>query len=466
MWTEEQWDVIAPKHASSVVVAAPGSGKTTVMTEHMAQRIAGGWTPAHRILAMTFTRQAAEHMRQKLRGHERLRAVDVESCTMGTFHAVFFRALLEADMDVYPVLSQREQYAVMREAMVEVLGERRAVSMHEVQSCLTAYSRAVGAQTLEGLDRRVKRILRAYDQKKRAMNRWDHDDILMASLRLFHSPAASKGRLFQMKYVLVDEFQDTNELQWVLFSSLLERNGALGFVVGDDDQSIYAFRGASPVFLQRAAKSLPHARQYLLTFNFRSDRLILRHAASLIRHVRERVDKPLRGVRDADGICRAYQVRDRAEQWRLAAYLLQHAASRNFSSAVLGRTRNQLAAAWAALRRLLGTDGENVVGRPEFRTFHDSKGKEWDSVILLDMAVSCVANLNSDEERRLLYVAITRARHELYALVPRVMDGIPKCVHPFLLEAGIGVEQLHGGDEERDLGSKLGEKSLDFSGCN
>ncbi|WP_367305514.1 UvrD-helicase domain-containing protein, partial [Alicyclobacillus acidocaldarius] len=196
MWTEEQWAVIEPKNASSVVVAAPGSGKTTVMTEHLAHVIATGRMPAQRILAMTFTRQAAEHMRQKLRGHERLRTVDVESCAMGTFHGVFFRALLEADRQVYPVLGQREQYALMREAMVDVLGERHAASMYELQSYLTLYSRMIGRREQDELDNKSRRILESYVRKKRALNRWDHDDILLASLHLFQSRSASKIRLF------------------------------------------------------------------------------------------------------------------------------------------------------------------------------------------------------------------------------------------------------------------------------
>lgn len=441
MWTEEQWAVIEPKNASSVVVAAPGSGKTTVMTEHLAQVIATGRIPSQRILAMTFTRQAAEHMRQKLRGHERLHAVDVESCTMGTFHSVFFRALLEADFQVYPVLGQREQYALMREAVVDVLGERRAVSTYELQSYLTLYSRMVGGMESDKVDHQEKQILESYMRRKRALNRWDHDDILLASLHLFQSPSASKIRLFGMSYILVDEFQDTNQLQWALLTSLVERNGALAFVVGDDDQSIYAFRGASPVFLQRAAEVLPNARRYLLTLNFRSDRRILGHAAQLIRHVKVRVDKPLRSVSEAEGVCMAYEVPDRTAQWRLVAHLLRRAIREGRSAAILGRTRHQLAVAWMALRRAFGAQWDIVAKGVEFRTFHDSKGKEWDIVALLDMTVSpgSTFDIDIDEERRLLYVAMTRARHELYALVPRVMHGAPRRIHPFLLESGMEV---------------------------
>jgi len=458
MWTEEQWAVIEPKDASSVVVAAPGSGKTTVMTEHLAHVIATGRTPPQRILAMTFTRQAAEHMRQKLRGHERLRPVDVESCAMGTFHAVFFRALLEADRQVHPVLAQREQYALMREAIVNVLGERHAVNVYELQSYLTLYSRVVGRQKKDELDANAKKILEDYVQRKRALNRWDHDDILLASLQLLQSRSASKIRLFQMNYILVDEFQDTNELQWALLTSLVERNSALAFVVGDDDQSIYAFRGASPVYLQRAVEVLPKARQYLLTLNFRSDQRILHHAAQLIRHVKVRVDKPLRGVHDAEGICLAYEVRDRAAQWVVVAHLLRRAVHHGYSMSILARTRNQLAGAWVALRRAFGSEWDLMARGVEFRTFHDSKGKEWDVVALLDMAVPHDATLSSDDERRLFYVAMTRARHELYALVPRMVEETSRRIHPFLLESGIPLYQVNWRDPKWGTPSKLGEK--------
>jgi len=462
MWTEEQWAVIEPKSASSVVVAAPGSGKTTVMTEHLAHVIATGRIPAQRILAMTFTRQAAEHMRQKLRKHERLRTVDAESCAMGTFHAVFFRALLEADRQVYPVLGQREQYALMREAIADVFGERHATSMYEIQSYLTLYSRTVGRQKQGEVEEKSKRILASYVRRKRERSRWDHDDILLASIDLLESGSSAKSRLFQMSYILVDEFQDTNGLQWALLTSLVERTGALAFVVGDDDQSIYAFRGASPVYLQRAAEVLPNAQQYLLTANFRSDRAILRHAGQLIRHVRIRVDKPLRGVRDAEGVCLACEVQDRAAQWRFAAQLIRRAKLEKQSMAILARTRSQLALAWTELRRAFGGEWDLLAKGIEFRTFHDSKGKEWDVVALLDMAVPFDVTLDSDEERRLLYVAMTRARHELYALVPRVWGGAAMRAHPFLLESGIEFGRVNG----RNRGSKLGEKSLDFSGCN
>ncbi|WP_277093019.1 UvrD-helicase domain-containing protein [Alicyclobacillus mali (ex Roth et al. 2021)] len=437
MWTEEQWAAIEPKDVSSVVVAAPGSGKTTVMTEHMAQVIATGRTPAQRILAMTFTRQAAEHMRQKLRRHERLRPVAVESCVMGTFHAVFFRALLEADWEVRPVLSQRDQYALMREAVVDVLGERRAVTMYELQSYLTMYSWTVGRQAWDELGDKEKRIFETFVRKKQASNYWDHDDILLASLQLLRSKTVPKIRLCEMSYILVDEFQDTNELQWELLTSLVQRNGAFAFVVGDDDQSIYAFRGASPVYLQRAVEVLPKARQKLLTMNFRSDRRILHHAAQLIQHVKSRVDKPLRGVHDAEGICRAYEVQHRTAQWDVLARVVRRSVLRPYSVAILARTRNQLATAWTAMRSLLGAEWSLAARNVEFRTFHDSKGKEWDVVALLDMAVPYRAMTDSDDERRLLYVAMTRARHELYAFVPRVIQGTQCHIHPYLLEAGL-----------------------------
>ncbi|EPZ48880.1 ATP-dependent helicase [Alicyclobacillus acidoterrestris] len=475
-WTAEQQAIIEEPLCSTVVIAAPGSGKTSVLTERIVHVVRRDKIAPNRILAVTFTRQAAEHMRRKLASHPALSFRSTESLRIGTFHAQIFRAMLEVRPDIPVLLNTREQSAYMASALARVVGAAEGISRWAVTELLTEYSWLVGRGQVP-LSRKLQRIFRIYARLKKKHNRWDYDDILLAAANAIDQ--GTRLPFFErLQYLLVDEFQDTNAVQWVLVEGIHQRYHLPVFVVGDDDQSVYGFRGASPDFLQRASTSLQGARQMLLTRNFRSDQSIVHHAEQLILHVRRRIDKPLRAVSSAPGLVRMVEVEDEQKEAHLVTLLiLQLLEARPAKTiGVLARTRRQLTQAWSLLQLAAQTSDHNQGAmldrghRPpgalpvQFRTFHDSKGKEWDVVILLDLIATSIgrphtnvqetssrktncsrsadfandvnfADELADDERRLLYVAMTRARSALIGFVPARFGGRRVRMTPFLTEA-------------------------------
>ncbi|GEO25711.1 hypothetical protein AAC03nite_14960 [Alicyclobacillus acidoterrestris] len=472
-WTAEQQAIIEEPLCSTVVIAAPGSGKTSVLTERIVHVVRRDNIAPNRILAVTFTRQAAAHMRRKLALHPALSFRSTESLRIGTFHAQIFRAMLEVRPDIPVLLNTREQFAYMASAFARVVGAAEGISRWAVTELLTEYSWLLGRGQVSP-SRRLKRIFHTYARLKKKHNRWDYDDILLAAANAIDQ--GTRLPFFErLEYLLVDEFQDTNTVQWVLVEGIHRRYHLPVFVVGDDDQSVYGFRGASPDFLQRASTSLQGARQMLLTRNFRSDQRIVHHAEQLILHVRQRIDKPLHAVSSVPGFVRIVEVEDEQKEAHLVTLLISQLlkACPEKSIGVLARTRRQLTQVWSLLQLEAQTfDHKGAIADSDhrgaslvqFRTFHDSKGKEWDVVILLDLvgtSVTCphirvqetlsrrtnrsgsadfANDVNfvdelADDERRLLYVAMTRAKSALIGFVPTRLGGRRVRMTPFLTEA-------------------------------
>ncbi|MFB5191230.1 UvrD-helicase domain-containing protein [Alicyclobacillus fastidiosus] len=438
-WTDEQRTIIDEPFRSTVVIAAPGSGKTSVLTERIATVVRRDRIAPNRILAVTFTRQAAEHMRQKLTRHDLLTFRATESLRIGTFHAQIFRALLEVTPNIPVLLNTREQFTMMRTAMCRVVRKADEITHRAVIERLTEYSRVVGCG-IRPASRESGRVFTAYTKLKRARNRWDYDDILLAG-----ASAVEKGIdlpfFDRLQYLLVDEFQDTNAVQWALVAAMHHRYQIPIFVVGDDDQSVYGFRGASPGYLQRCSSATRDCAEMLLTHNFRSDTSIVHCAEQLIRHVAHRIDKPLRPVSQTPGLVRIAMVRDEGDEAAavvaLVRFILQIRPQATIG--ILARTRRQLYLTWRQMDTAVG-GGANALNAVQFRTFHDSKGREWDVVVLLDLVVSravCRDAELDDDERRLQYVAMTRARYVLVGFVPMQMAGRKTNVAPFVFESGL-----------------------------
>ncbi|GMA60714.1 UvrD-helicase domain-containing protein [Alicyclobacillus fastidiosus] len=235
-WTDEQRAIIDEPLLSTVVIAAPGSGKTSVLTERIATVVRRDRIAPNRILAVTFTRQAAEHMRQKLARHDRLTFRATESLRIGTFHSQIFRAMLEVTPNIPVLLNTREQFTMMRDAMCRVVRKTDEITHRAVTERLTEYSRVVGCNVRPS-NRESRRVFTAYTKLKQQRNRWDYDDILLAG-----ATAVEKGMdlpfFDRLQYLLVDEFQDTNALQWTLVAAMHDRYRLPIFVVGDDDQCL------------------------------------------------------------------------------------------------------------------------------------------------------------------------------------------------------------------------------------
>lgn len=427
MLTDAQQAVAYAEIANRAVYAGPGSGKTFVLTHHLVHAIRAHRIRPNEIYVLTFTRQAAQELKQRLLHSTQLSPQEVASLHVGTFHSVIFRLLLSMRTEVRPLLPQAEQLRLMRGVIQQVgRGQDRAVDWLTRFALWHAEWPAPMAPT-----KQVQRVLVHYHAVKQRLRVWDFDDVLTTFCREWDT---GNRTLPTMRYLLVDEFQDTNAIQLYILRCLHGHFGAPVFVVGDEDQSIYGFRGASPKWLLQFPERFPAVTTHALPDNFRSDAAIVRHTQDLIVHNQQRSGKRPTIRSNTEGCVQALTWDDERMERRGVLRRLEVIAKTSSSVAILGRTRSQLQAL-----------ASNLVGEARSRihmhTFHDAKGKEWDEVHLIG-AVEKNPHLRTDvecaddeEERRLFYVAMTRSRHRLFIHVPFRSGGQKMHASPFLQQA-------------------------------
>ncbi|MBZ0234651.1 MAG: UvrD-helicase domain-containing protein [Deltaproteobacteria bacterium] len=289
-----------------LVLAGAGSGKTRVITYRIAHLLDLG-IPADAIAALTFTNKAAEEMRERiahLLGDKKL----ARKLTMGTFHALGLTMLRAERKSLgYPtgfaVYDTADQLGVVRDILRGLKdfsrdGERR----WDVKAILTRISLAKNGfvapedyQPREGdeYDFITQEVYPRYQAALRAYAAFDFDDLIVEPVRLLQrDPAVADRWAGRYRFVLVDEFQDTNKAQLLLVKELIARHGNLT-VVGDDDQSIYAWRGADPTHILRFADMFEGATVVKLEQNYRSTRMILDAANAVIANNANRHGKTL-----------------------------------------------------------------------------------------------------------------------------------------------------------------------------
>src|SRR5271157_1056026 len=283
-----------------LVLAGPGSGKTRVLTNRFAFLIRSMGVRPYSILAVTFTNKAAREMETRL---ERLLGEQVKGgLWLGTFHSICAR-ILRREADYLPVKSNfvimdaDDQEALVRRILKEFnLDEKlyRAASIHGAIS--TAKNNLVLPKSYPARSYRdevVSRVYGRYQELLEANNSLDFDDLLLMSVRLLdENPALRQKYAQRFEHVLVDEFQDTNLAQYELLRQLSSFHGNL-FAVGDEDQSIYRWRGADYRNVLRFEQDYPKAQKILLEQNYRSTQTVLDAARAVIDQNRNRTPKKL-----------------------------------------------------------------------------------------------------------------------------------------------------------------------------
>ena len=284
-----------------MVLSGPGSGKTTVITRRVRALVEEHEVPPDRILVVTFTRAAAEEMKNR---YLRLVSAGKTAVVFGTFHSVFYMILRrELLSEVGTVVEGRERLLLLREAV-----RRAAPGTDPDPDHLRALSAEIsriknnGALPPENQAEKGKIDLRAlyeaYNGLLRERMAMDYDDMLLRTRALFRErPEVLCTWRDRFPFILIDEFQDVNTVQYEVVKMLAASGQGL-FVVGDDDQSIYGFRGAKPGIMQAFPKDFPGTRTILLGLNYRSAPEIVEASLSLAEHNRERYRKKLRS---ADG---------------------------------------------------------------------------------------------------------------------------------------------------------------------
>ncbi len=296
MLSSEQLAAVQHTDGPAIVLAGPGSGKTTVITNRIVHLIRQGVRPEN-ILVITFTRAAARQMQERF---EKLSAPDHFRVTFGTFHAVFFQILKNAygytadsilrDEERYRIITSIAQdlhieYGDLNEWAGDVLAEISRVKSEQIP---LDYYYAVSVPEEE-----FRTVCRMYRERQTQTGKIDFDDMCVYTSDLLHARADIR-RAWQdrFRYILVDEFQDINMLQYRIVRTLAEPENNL-FVVGDDDQSIYRFRGSRPEIMLNFPKDYPDAAVMHLTENYRSSSQIVQASARVISENRSRYPKDL-----------------------------------------------------------------------------------------------------------------------------------------------------------------------------
>ncbi len=336
-----------------LVLAGAGSGKTRVITRKIAHMVGECGVAAANIAAVTFTNKAAREM--KARVAELLRAERAEGLTVSTFHTLGLRILREEHARLgykrgFSLFDAEDSFSLLRELLkveradkAEVL-ERAQWQISAWKSALVDCEAAVRRAEDEH-QRRHARLYLDYERHLKAYNAVDFDDLIARPARLLESdPEAREKWQNRLRYLLVDEYQDTNAAQYRLLKLLAGPRAALT-AVGDDDQSIYSWRGAQPQNLALLQQDFPLLKVVKLEQNYRSTRRILRTANGLIGHNPHLFEKklwselaegePVRVVPCPDGAKEAERV-----VTEIAAHKLKH-RSRNGDFAILYRSNHQ-----------------------------------------------------------------------------------------------------------------------------
>jgi DNA helicase-2/ATP-dependent DNA helicase PcrA len=318
-----------------LVIAGAGTGKTRTLTYRVARLVAGG-CPPERILLCTFTNRAAREMVERVQG---LIQLDMRRCFAGTFHHIGNRLLrrhadslgLAADFGILDPEDARTLLAsVVAELGLEKLTAKRFPPTKQLMG-VASFARGTGQPLADVLAAKLPRmidqvpamedVLRRYDARKRAMNLCDFDDLLVRWHELLvrpeHAETAQALRA-AFDHVLVDEYQDINALQGALVDGMAARCGSLT-AVGDDAQSIYAFRGADFEQIAGFLRRHPEASIQKLTINYRSTPQILALANRCIVQNRRQHPKELVAVKGAGMVPAVIPLRDVYQQAELVA---------------------------------------------------------------------------------------------------------------------------------------------------
>ena len=293
---DQQRDAVSYLDGPSLVIAGAGSGKTRVLTYKIVHLLHNGFEP-WRILALTFTNKAAREMRERIEGL--VGGATASKLWMGTFHSIFAR-ILRANADrigyksSFTIYDAADSRSLIKQIIKDMGLDDKIYKPAVVQGAISMAKNALispekyaATDDLMEADRRAKRpeiweIYRAYRQRCFVAGAMDFDDLLYyTNVLLRDNPDVLRHYKEFFRYVLVDEYQDTNFAQHLIVSRLTEDTGNL-CVVGDDAQSIYSFRGANIRNILSLDQSIPTLRTFKLEQNYRSTQNIINAANALI----------------------------------------------------------------------------------------------------------------------------------------------------------------------------------------
>lgn len=358
---EEQQSAVKSNAQFIFLIAGAGSGKTRVIVERIKHLIRQGVNPTE-ILCITFTNKSAEEMKERL--------IDYDIYA-NTFHGYCYQVL--SAHKTFQIFEYNNEFT--SDELLEIATYKNSLKQTKKPKIYTAYQNYLSSRNL-----------------------LDFDDLMLESLPYLST--------HDFKYIFIDEFQDTNLLQYLILKKMIHKDTHV-FAVGDPDQSIYAFRGAKVDLIQKYIKDYD-AKLMKLELNYRSNPYILKAANNLIQKNLNRYKKQLKGTRPLGKKPIIYigkQNKLYLEMIRLIKI------NKTFDAVILYRNHYQV----TFLKQLLI---RNYLFSIKLLSFHESKGLEFKTVYIvgLEDLPYDKTNIykNTEEERRLLFVGMTRAMDELY----------------------------------------------------
>lgn len=296
--SEVQQKAVTHRDGPMLVLAGPGSGKTMVLTRRVQYLTEYYHIPPGEILVITFTKAAAREMKER---YLQLTGSAHTAVSFGTFHAVFFQILkLAYGYGAEHILREEQKYQFLREAVYKqkLEPDDEAELIGSIASEISKVKNdRVKLQEYKATSCNTKSfiaIFNEYDNRLRRSNKIDFDDMLVYCYELLKERKDILGAWQRkFRYILVDEFQDINQLQYDIVRLLAAPEDNL-FIVGDDDQSIYRFRGARPEIMLHFEQDYPAAKRVLLDVNYRCSRLIVEGACRVIENNKQRFSKKIR----------------------------------------------------------------------------------------------------------------------------------------------------------------------------
>lgn len=317
-FNEAQTKAICHKNGPAMVLAGPGSGKTLVITRRVEYLIKKYGVRPEQILVITFTKAAAKEMRERF---ARITKDDRFPVTFGTFHGIYYGILKWAyRMNASNIFSEEEKMMLLREVIAGM-----ELEIEDEKEFLQGIASEIGQiknnrlsleeyESSNCSDQMFCQIYEEYERRRKLLKKIDFDDMLVLCYELFQKrPDILQMWQKKFQYILIDEFQDINQVQYDVIRMLALPENNL-FIVGDDDQSIYRFRGARPEIMLGFSKDYPNAKSIILDVNYRSTKAVVSAARRVIERNKNRYQKEIITVNEQGDNVHIQEVRHPVEE--------------------------------------------------------------------------------------------------------------------------------------------------------
>lgn len=415
-----------PSPGIHCVIAGAGTGKTRVLVEKLKNIIQHGIVTTEEILVLTFSRKAASELRERICKHA---GIEEDQISVHTYHSFAYRVLSDFSkvfLSLYgyakfpAIIDEDDKNRIMNDYikpnLVRYKGVPANVIMYYARSEQMKRARQRLNKPIRELQSMIEECRTFYSDYKVRECLIDYDDMIKFANRLLEeSDDVRVAVVTRYRYILVDEFQDTSPDNFRMIKNIMPVKSGNLFIVGDDWQSIYGFRSANVDYMINVGSYFPDVKKYYLTINYRSRKEIIELSNSFIRHNRKRTRKKLISDKGEGGIVKYYNVKNGNDEVAIINRIIEN--EKYGEICILYRNNWQGDFIRDSLKRC---EGKTVL----CMTMHASKGLEFEVVIIAGLADAVIPDKCSpiEEERRLFYVALTRAKERLY-IIHRLENG-------------------------------------------